>query len=429
MQAEAVLPTRPVSENGKINIYLRTGKDMNAPCPLQHYFEIIIEDSGIGIDPAEIGRIFERFYQIRNSHNNSNVGTGIGLHLSRSLIELHHGNIQVKSEPGSGSEFIVTLPKEEKAFADDQQAEFILSDSDNNSPTIQATEEDSDSTSFKAAYAENENKTDAEDEKTSILIVEDNNELRHFLWNILSETYTVLEATNGKEGLKYAQQYIPDLIISDVMMPVMDGLDMVKAIKADHDTCHIPIILLSAKSSLDDRIAGLEQGIDDYITKPFSSTYLKTRILSLLRQRKQLQDLYLSKLSEHTQEEDHINGWEPSQPQVTPYDEQFMQQVMAFMEEQMDNTDITIDDFANKLMLSRTVFYRKLKSIVGLTPVDFVCEMRIKRAAQLIEKSEYSFSQIAYMTGFNDPKYFSRRFKKIMGVTPTEYKERKGDAS
>ena len=335
----------------------------------------------------------------------------------------------MKSEPGSGSEFIVTLPKEEKAFADDQQTEFILSDSDNNSPTIQATEEDSDSTSFKAAYAENENKTDAEDEKTSILIVEDNNELRHFLWNILSETYTVLEATNGKEGLKYAQQYIPDLIISDVMMPVMDGLDMVKAIKADHDTCHIPIILLSAKSSLDDRIAGLEQGIDDYITKPFSSTYLKTRILSLLRQRKQLQDLYLSKLSEHTQEEDHINGWEPSQPQVTPYDEQFMQQVMAFMEEQMDNTDITIDDFANKLMLSRTVFYRKLKSIVGLTPVDFVCEMRIKRAAQLIEKSEYSFSQIAYMPGFNDPKYFSRRFKKIMGDTPTEYKERKGDAS
>ena len=335
----------------------------------------------------------------------------------------------MKSEPGSGSEFIVTLPKEEKAFADDQQAEFILSDSDNNSPTIQATEEDSDSTSFKAAYAENENKTDAEDETTSILIVEDNNELRHFLWHILSETYTVLEATNGKEGLKYAQQYIPDLIISDVMMPVMDGLDMVKAIKADHDTCHIPIILLSAKSSLDDRIAGLEQGIDDYITKPFSSTYLKTRILSLLRQRKQLQDLYLSKLSEHTQEEDHINGWEPSQPQVTPYDEQFMQQVMAFMEEQMDNTDITIDDFANKLMLSRTVFYRKLKSIVGLTPVDFVCEMRIKRAAQLIEKSEYSFSQIAYMTGFNDPKYFSRRFKKIMRVTPTEYKERKGDAS
>lgn len=214
------------------------------------------------------------------------------------------------------------------------------------------------------------------------------------------------------------------------MMPIMDGLDMVKAAKADRNTCHIPIIILSAKSSLDDRIAGLEQGIDDYITKPFSSTYLKTKILSLLRQRKQLQELYLSKLSEQAQKEKNsLNVWEPSQPQVTRYDEQFMQQVMAFMEEQMDNADITIDDFANKLMLSRTVFYRKLKSIVGLTPVDFICEMRIKRAAQLIESSEYSFSQIAYMTGFSDPKYFSRRFKKIMRVTPTEYKEKKGNVS
>ena len=266
-----------------------------------------------------------------------------------------------------------------------------------------------------------------------ILLVEDVELNREIAETILTEAgFHVNSVEDGKQAVDYMESEkgdMIDLILMDVMMPVMDGLDMVKAIKADHDTCHIPIILLSAKSSLDDRIAGLEQGIDDYITKPFSSTYLKTRILSLLRQRKQLQDLYLSKLSEHTQEEDHINGWEPSQPQVTPYDEQFMQQVMAFMEEQMDNTDITIDDFANKLMLSRTVFYRKLKSIVGLTPVDFVCEMRIKRAAQLIEKSEYSFSQIAYMTGFNDPKYFSRRFKKIMGVTPTEYKERKGDAS
>lgn len=397
---------------------------------------ISVSDEGIGIAPEKQQSLFYRFETLAQ-YNILQPSSGIGLSLVRELIELHHGNIQVKSEPGSGSEFIVTFPKEEKVFKDDEQAEFILSDSDHISSTMQvaavaaAKEEEEDpgtTISSETTYMENENKTDENDDRTSILIVEDNNELRHFLWNILSETYTVFEATNGEEGLKYAQQHIPDLIISDVMMPVMDGLDMVKTIKADHDTCHIPIIILSAKSSLDDRIAGLEQGIDDYITKPFSSTYLKTRILSLLRQRKQLQDLYLSKLAEHTQEENNnINEWEPSQPQVTPYDEQFMQQVMSFMEEQMDNTDITIDDFANKLMLSRTVFYRKLKSIVGLTPVDFVCEMRIKRAAQLIERSEYSFSQIAYMTGFSDPKYFSRRFKKIMGVTPTEYKEKEGD--
>lgn len=377
---------------------------------------ISVTDEGIGIAPEKQQSLFYRFETLAQ-YNILQPSSGIGLSLVRELIELHHGNIQVKSKPGNGSKFIVTLPKKEKVFKEDRQAEFILSDSDNYSPATQATaEEFTDTLSPKT--------------KTSILIVEDNNELRHFLWNILSETYTVLEATNGKEGLEYAQQHIPDLIISDVMMPLMDGLDMVKAVKENHNTCHIPIIVLSAKSSLDDRIAGLEQGIDDYITKPFSSTYLKTKILSLLRQRKQLQELYLSKLSEQVQKENNnVNNWTPSQPQVTRYDEQFMQQVMAFMEEQMDNADITIDDFANKLMLSRTVFYRKLKSIVGLTPVDFVCEMRIKRAAQLIENSEYSFSQIAYMTGFSDPKYFSRRFKKIMGITPTEYKEKRGNVS
>lgn len=386
---------------------------------------ISVSDEGVGIAPEKQQSLFYRFETLVQ-YNILQPSSGIGLSLVRELIELHHGTIELKSEPGNGSEFIVTLPKEEKVFKEDQQAEFILSDSDDVSLAMQVEDKVPDKNSFKKEYSEDKNKICTEDEKTSILIIEDNNELRQFLWNILSDTYTVLESTNGKEGLNYAQQYIPDIIISDVMMPVMDGLEMVKAIKSDHNTCHIPIILLSAKSSLDDRIAGLEQGIDDYITKPFSSTYLKKRILSLLRQRRQLQELYLSKLSQNNQEKNNnTNEWVPSQPKVAPYDEQFMQQVMAFIEEQMDNTDITIDDFANKLMLSRTVFYRKLKSIVGLTPVDFICEMRIKRAAQLIERSEYSFSQIAYMTGFNDPKYFSRRFKKIMGVTPTEYKEKK----
>ena len=336
------------------------------------------------------------------------TGTGIGLAFAKSLAEAHQGSLRLEDNEPQGSSFVLSLPLNKEAVEETTDIVEVHSESEGTTENI--------SSEFSG-------------KKFTVLLVEDNVELLNLTRDSLLAWFRVLKASNGRAALEILEQESVDVIVSDVMMPVMDGLDMVKAIKADHNTCHIPIILLSAKSSLDDRIAGLEQGIDDYITKPFSSTYLKTRILSLLRQRKQLQDLYLSKLSEHTQEEDHINGWEPSQPQVTPYDEQFMQQVMAFMEEQMDNTDITIDDFANKLMLSRTVFYRKLKSIVGLTPVDFVCEMRIKRAAQLIEKSEYSFSQIAYMTGFNDPKYFSRRFKKIMGVTPTEYKERKGDAS
>lgn len=241
----------------------------------------------------------------------------------------------------------------------------------------------------------------------------------------MSGSYNVITASNGKEGLQRAIDNVPDLIISDVMMPIMDGLEMIGQIKANNNICHIPIIVLSAKASLDDRIAGLEHGIDDYITKPFSSTYLKIRITSLLRQRKELQEMYMAKLTAGKDVALSDDIPEPSQPQITPHDKLFMEKVMEFMEEQMDNPDLTIEQFAEKLLLSRTIFYQKLKSIVGLSPVNFICQIRIKRAAQLFDSGEYNISQIAYMTGFNDPKYFSRCFKKIVGVTPSEYKEKK----
>ena len=261
-----------------------------------------------------------------------------------------------------------------------------------------------------------------------MLLVEDNQELREFLRSIFTPVYRVVEAADGMEGWSKALKYLPDIIISDVMMPEKDGIEMTRELRADMMTSHIPIILLTAKTTIESKLEGLEYGADDYITKPFSATYLKTRIASLLRQRKSLQEIYMAKLTEG-KEIAVAEALTPSQPQITPYDEQFMQKVMEFIEEQMDNAELTIDEFAEHLMLSRTIFYRKLKSIIGLTPVDFIREVRIKRAAQLIDSGEYNFSQVAYMTGFNDPKYFSRRFKKIMGVTPTEYKERKGDAS
>lgn len=205
----------------------------------------------------------------------------------------------------------------------------------------------------------------------------------------------------------------------------MDGLDMVKNIKENWEICHIPIILLSAKSSLDDRISGLEQGIDDYITKPFSATYLKTRIKSLLQQRKELQAIFWKKWSEK-QEKTPKATTEliPSQPKIVSQDELFMQQVMQVMEEQMENSELTIEEFARLMNLGRSIFYQKLKSIIGLSPVDFIREIRIKRAVQLIDSGEYNFSQVAYMTGFNDPKYFGKCFKRQMGMTPSEYKEK-----
>lgn len=386
---------------------------------IEDKLQIVVSDEGIGIDRDKQKSLFQRFETL-GRYNILQPSSGIGLSLVRELIELHHGSIEINSEPGVGSEFIVNLPLDKKVLEEDKQVEFILTDSITNTLAEQTAApqnlyEDEDGMEQEATLND--------EEAFSILIVEDNQELRTFLKNILSENYIVLEATNGEEGAEIAQEQIPDLIVSDIMMPVMDGLDMVKAIKENNDTCHIPIILLSAKSSLDDRIAGLEQGIDDYITKPFSSTYLRTRITSLLKQRKQLQEMYLAQLAGKKVEESDNYEAEPARPQITPYDELFMQQVMEFMEEQMDNTDLTVDDFADKLMLSRTVFYRKLKSIVGLTPVDFIRDIRIKRSIQLIESGEYNFSQVAYMIGFSDPKYFSKCFKKQTGLTPSEYKD------
>ena len=204
----------------------------------------------------------------------------------------------------------------------------------------------------------------------------------------------------------------------------MGGDELCATIKGDLEMSHIPVVLLTALGDEKNMLEGLEIGADAYITKPFSATYLKARIKSLLHQRKQLQDILWKQWSEK-QESPVAPSIDisPSQPQITPFDEQFMQQVMEVMEKEMDNSDLTIEEFAQKLNMGRTVFYQKLKSIIGLSPVDFIREIRIKRAVQLIDSGEYNFSQVAYMTGFNDPKYFSKCFKKQVGMTPSEYKE------
>ena len=397
---------------------------------------VSIKDEGIGIDLQKQQTLFQRFETLVK-FNILQPSSGIGLSLVKELIELHCGNIEVKSQPGVGSEFTVILPMNQKVYEGRENTEFILNDG--NSVPAEKKNEISPMVEIASMAditpsetAKEPNQISNEEDPVSILIVEDNVELRNFLSDILSESYRVLTATNGQEGLDQAREYIPDLIISDIMMPAMDGLDMVKNIKENREICHIPIILLSAKSSLDDRISGLEQGIDDYITKPFSATYLKIRIKSLLHQRKELQEIYWKAWSEklnNTQETTLEEKLTPSQPQIISYDEQFMQQVMQVMEEQMENSELTVDEFAQLLNLGRSVFYQKLKSIIGLSPVDFIREIRIKRAVQLIDSGEYNFSQVAYMTGFNDPKYFGKCFKRQMGMTPSEYKVNKRDDS
>ena len=277
--------------------------------------EIEVADEGIGIAVEKQHSLFQRFESLVKQ-NILQPSSGIGLSLVKEMVEMHHGTITVNSQPGIGSRFTVSLPLQREIFEEDVQVEFILNDSQSSAPhpvdSMKAPEE-----------VEEKEDLETNSDGFSILVVEDNEELKAFLKSILSENYTVITASNGEEGLQHAVDDLPDLIISDVMMPVMDGLEMIRQIKENNNICHIPIIVLSAKASLDDRIAGLEQGIDDYITKPFSATYLKTRVASLLRQRKALQELYMNRLMEgkNTSSPDPLT---PSQPQITPYDEQFI---------------------------------------------------------------------------------------------------------
>lgn len=383
---------------------------------------ITVSDEGVGMDITNKNTLFDRFETF--SYQSASPSSGIGLSLVKEFITLHHGEIHVESKVGVGSKFTVELSLSEKEYKDDPMVEFILNDS------VKAREDDMEIISeipFNNTDIHNEEIEDCNEEKLQVLIVEDNDELRLFLNNVLSESYSVIEAKNGMAGLSMVKEYVPDIIVSDVMMPVMDGLEMIRQIKTDGNLAHIPIILLTAKSSLQNRIEGIEQGVDDYVTKPFSATYLKTKINQLLRQRKELQEIYVRRLLDSfenkTIEERISDKISPSHPELVSFDDQFIKDVMAYLEENMSNIQLEIDDIVQHMCMSRTVFYKKLKAITGLAPVDFVRKVRLKRAAQLLDGDLYNISQIAYMTGFSNPKYFSKCFKAEMEMTPTEYKE------
>jgi DNA-binding response OmpR family regulator len=254
-----------------------------------------------------------------------------------------------------------------------------------------------------------------------MLLVEDDQELRYFLRSIFAQDFQIIEAANGVEGKDKAVKFLPDIIVSDVMMPEKDGIEMMRELHADVNVSHIPVILLTAKSSIESKLEGLEYGADDYITKPFSAAYLSARVKNLLEQRANLQRLYRNQL---TDKSSSSKPKEKSNQIMLSIDRRFMNKLMELMEKNMENGDLTIDDLVNELTVSRSVFFKKLKALTGLAPIEFIKEVRIKRAVQLIETGEFTMSQITYMVGINDPRYFSRCFKQKIGLTPTEYKDK-----
>ena len=363
-----------------------------------------VKDEGRGINAQKLNRLFTRFDTLDEA--NPNMSTGIGLSLVKELLNLLHGTVRVDSKLGEGSSFFVRLPGSRDTFDADANAEFILADGENSGS--------------KTVVPDNLIEEE-EDKETRILIIEDNEELRHFICGVLAREYVVFEAGNGRQGLEMTLSELPDIVISDIMMPEMDGIEYLKQVKGNSDICHIPIIPLSAKSSLNDQIQGLEYGADEYITKPFSSAYLKARVDSLLKQRQMLYDYYTSKMREE-KDASFMEQLAPSTPQVTHFDDDFICNILQSVEENIQNSEFRIDDLAEAMSMSRTVFYRKVKSLMGVSPVDFVKTMRIKRAVQLLEQDELTVSEVGYMSGFTTPQYFSRVFKEAMGCTPKEYK-------
>lgn len=373
---------------------------------------ISVRDQGIGIATDKLRYLFERFESIANTSSAFEASTGIGLSLTKELVELHKARVEVESESGKGTEFRLFFKKGVDVYKN--QSDIVLMDSvriEDEMPTDLIV----DSEELLPSGAESE--LIRTDETRRILIVEDNFELRNFLKSFLIAEYDILEAENGVKALDLARTQLPDLIISDIMMPDMDGLQLAKLVKEDIALSHIPFIMLTAKADIETKLSALESGVDDYITKPFSSNYLEARIENLLRLRSQLQSYFRSSLTSGI--------ISMSKPEMSDFDDMFIKKTMQYLEENYSNSEMIIEDIATSMGMSRSAFFKKLKNMTGIAPVDFVREFRLQRSAQLLDAGETNISQIAYSVGMNDPRYFSRCFKQKFGVNPSEYKSKK----
>ena len=361
-----------------------------------------VSDTGIGIPINKQGKIFERFYQIESEH----VGSGIGLSLVQRLIELHHGRIELDSEENKGSTFSVYLPQDLSVYKPSELA----------SNNEQNEEEQVYSTNSKAMYfidtekVENESVESGDKKRGTILIVEDNNEIRRYLNNGLADLFNTLEAGNGEEALEKLKDNEVDVIVTDVMMPVMDGIKLCKNVKQNIRTCHIPVIILSAKTDIKDQMEGLQMGADDYIPKPFSLAILTTKIQNMMRTRRRMLDKYAKSLEV-----------EPEKITFNAMDEALLKRAMAIVEKNMDNIEFSTDEFAREMNMSRSNLHLKLKAITGESTIDFIRKIRFNEAAKLLKDGRYTVAEVSTMVGFNTPSYFATSFKKYFGCLPTEY--------
>mgnify|MGYP001518638745 FL=1 len=392
---------------------MRIGEDINASQSLKHYFEIIVEDSGIGINPEEMGRIFERFYQIRNSHNNSNVGNGIGLHLSRSLVELHHGTIKAENnENRPGSRFIIRLPLGKEHL---NVEEIDDNPAGNNTPVHITT-----ALPIPSSPVDEEDEKIRSKTKCHVLVVEDDEEIRKYICRELASDFHMHECANGKEALTLILKKEPDLIISDIMMPEMDGLTLCKKIKQNITINHIPIILLTAKSREEDNLEGLNMGADAYIVKPFSIEILRKTAINLIKSREILRNSF----SGSQMQEQKLKKLKVQSP-----DDRLLDKVMKVINDNLGNPDLNVEMIATEVGISRVHLHRKLKELTNQSTRDLIRNVRLKQAASLLANQYHNITEVATLTGFTNVAYFSTAFKELYGVPPSTYMEEQQKSS
>jgi signal transduction histidine kinase/ligand-binding sensor domain-containing protein/DNA-binding response OmpR family regulator len=362
-----------------------------------------VRDTGIGISKEQLPKIFDRFYQVNSAHTREHGGTGIGLALVKELVELHHGSISVDSKLGEWTEFKIILPIGKEHFIEQEVVE-----NDNQLPIEKLT---IDKTEFIHSTNHNSNLENLRTNKNIVLIVEDNRDVRDFIKDSLGDEYHFEEAENGEEGITKAEEFIPDLIISDVMMPKMDGNEMTRRLKSDHKTSHIPIIMLTAKSGQEYRIEGLETGADDFLTKPFDAKELHIRIKNLISLRKKLQEIYCSNT---------ITSLAKSKHKLKGIDIQFMDRILKVVDEHISEEEFTIEDFGHEVGMSRSQMFRKIKALTGKSCSVYLRSVRLARAKNMLQNHEANISEIAYSVGFGSPSYFARCFKEEFGYAPSE---------
>lgn len=370
------------------------------------HFTITVSDTGKGIDPKELPHLFERFYQAQGSIG----GTGIGLSLVKAYVDMHHGTIDAQSEPGKGTSFIVTLPDTQTGYDPSKDVQTMPRIEDKNLIDDNYVSVDIDAN---AAADRITNAEDFDSERPLVLIIDDNNGMRAYLRSILKDKYNVSEAADGKQGLEKACREVPKLVICDVMMPVMDGLEFTRQLKQNMATSHIPVILLTARSLSEQREEGYGTGADSYLTKPFSGSVLLARVDNLLRSRTMLRSLFSGDKKEEAAEE-----------QLGTRDQTFINRLRDSIRQNMGDSDFTVERLGEEVGLSRVQLYRKVKALTGQTPVDLLKKARLERARLLVEKTDKSISEIAYEVGFTAPSYFNKCFKDEFGVSPGGLRER-----